>query len=203
MEKEITGIILAGGKNSRMGMNKAFLPVAGKKIIDILVEALRDQYGKVVVVTNQFKEYVHLGVPLFSDIIRDKNALGGLYTGLIHSSSTHNFVCACDMPFINRALTDYMAEYREEYDVVIPEFNGMLQPLCAFYSQQCIGPIADALACDDRAIISILNRVTVKIIEHKEVCLFDLQGLSFINLNDPLVYDTFKNGVPAAYAAHA
>lgn len=184
-------------------MNKAFLPVAGKKIIDILVEALRDQYGGVIIVTNQFKEYVHLGIPLFSDIIRDKNALGGLYTGLMHSLSSHHFVCACDMPFINRALTDYMATYREEYDVVIPEFNGMLQPLCAFYSKQCIGPIADALARDDRAIINILNRVAVKIIKHREVSMFDLHGLSFINLNDPSVYDTFRNGVPSAYAAHA
>lgn len=193
----MTGIILAGGKNTRIGTNKAFIKINKKTIIEIILAVFYDLFKEVIIVTNCFKEYQHLGVKLVKDIIPDKNSLGGLYSGLLHAAGDYSFVAACDMPFIKRSLISYMMQARYGYDAIIPEYNGTLQPLCAVYSKTCINPIKEALSQNNLKIIDIVRHMQVKRITEAEINNFDLYGHSFININTFQEYMRYKDGVLA------
>ena len=96
---EVTSIILAGGKNLRLGRSKALEMVNGKNLIERVFERLSPLSAQILVVTSweQFDLPVGVDVEVLSDIYPDKGPLGGIYTGLMASQSLHNIVVACDM----------------------------------------------------------------------------------------------------------
>ncbi|UCC16439.1 MAG: molybdenum cofactor guanylyltransferase, partial [Dehalococcoidales bacterium] len=106
MSKEVTSIILAGGKNLRLGRNKAFEVIRGKTVIDRVFERLEPISSQIVVVTSwtQFDIELNLNVDVVADIYPDMGPLGGIYTGLMASTSDVNIITACDMPFLNTGL---------------------------------------------------------------------------------------------------
>ena len=106
----MTGIILAGGKSSRMGTNKAFLTVGGERLIDRTVRIFKDIFHEVILVTNTPFDYLDQDCTIATDIIKGKGALGGIYTGLFFASHDHSFVSACDMPFLDKSFIKYMIE---------------------------------------------------------------------------------------------
>ncbi len=160
----MTGIILAGGKNSRIAMTKALIQLGEQTIIERTVRLFRQLFDEVIIVTNSFDDYAHLGVTLTADLIPETGPLGGLYSGLMLSSSDYSFVVACDMPFIDPAIILHLQNYTYSgnYDVIVPEFNGFIEPLFAFYSKKCIPTILDHLNQKDFKIRSCYSRVKVK-----------------------------------------
>jgi molybdopterin-guanine dinucleotide biosynthesis protein A len=160
----LTGIILAGGKNSRIAMTKALIQLGDQTIIERTVQLFQQLFEEVIIVTNNLADYGHLGAKLTSDLIPETGPLGGLYSGLMLSSSDYSFVVACDMPFIDPAIIRHLQNYTYlgSYDVIVPEFNGFIEPLFAFYSQKCIPTILDHLNQKDFKIRSFYSRVKVK-----------------------------------------
>ena len=179
----MTGIILAGGKNTRIGMEKAFLRIGNKVIIEEISAKLSRILPKIMVVTNSPNSYYYLGVEVVKDILPGKGALGGIYSGLAASETHYNFVLACDMPFISLNLIEYMRKNAEGYDVVIPKLNNYFQPLHAIYSKDCIQPIREQLHRNDLQIFGFFDRVEVKCISGGEVKAFDPGGIAFFNIN--------------------
>lgn len=82
----MTGIILSGGENVRMGQNKAFLVVDGKRLIDRMIRIFRGLFAEVILVTNKPRDYLDLDVTLVTDIYPGRKALGGIYTGLFYAN---------------------------------------------------------------------------------------------------------------------
>jgi len=160
----LTGIILAGGKNSRIAMTKALIQLGGQTIIERTVRLFQELFDEVIIVTNSFDDYAHLGAILTADVIPETGPLGGLYSGLMLSSSDYSFVVACDMPFIDPAIIRHLQNYTYSgnYDVIVPEFNGFIEPLFAFYSKKCIPIILDHLNQKEFKIRSFYSRVKVK-----------------------------------------
>lgn len=160
----MTGIILAGGKNSRIAMTKALIQLGEQTIIEQTVRLFQELFDEVIIVTNNFGDYDHLGAKLTSDLIPETGPLGGLYSGLVLSSSEYNLVVACDMPFIDPAIILHLQNYTysKRYEVIVPEFNGFIEPLFAFYSKTCIPTILDHLNQKDYKIRSFYSRVKVK-----------------------------------------
>jgi molybdopterin-guanine dinucleotide biosynthesis protein A len=183
MASKMTGIILAGGKNTRIGMEKAFLRIGDKVIIEEISARLSRILPKIMVVTNSPNPYCYLGVEVVKDILPDKGALGGIYSGLVASETHYNFVLACDMPFISLNLIEYMRKNAEGYDVVIPKLNNYFQPLHAIYSKGCIQPIKEQLHRNDLQVFGFFDRVEVKCISAEEVKMFDPGGIAFFNIN--------------------
>lgn len=136
--KKITGIILCGGKSSRMGENKAFLEYSGMSLIEHVITALRGLFGEIILVTNTPVEYAGLDAEIVTDIIPGKSSLGGIYTGLFYADGDYGFVCACDMPFIDREFIAYMIRRSGSYDIVVPRSRDGRQPLHALYSRRCL-----------------------------------------------------------------
>jgi len=180
-----TGIILSGGKNLRMGQNKAFLEVQGERIIDRIRRIFTDLFQEVLLVTNSPRDYLDLNLRIVTDLYREKGALGGIFTGLFHASFSHAFVTACDMPFLNKELISHLVRLSPGYDIVIPRTDDGLQPLHAVYSQRCLPFMEDLLRRGNLKILDFFHRVKKREVLTGEIIPLDPRLSSFLNLNSP------------------
>ncbi|MEK6645688.1 MAG: molybdenum cofactor guanylyltransferase [Candidatus Firestonebacteria bacterium] len=193
----MTAIILAGGKSTRINTNKIFLPFANKTMLERRINLLAKIFKNIIVVVNSkmrekeiepivnsFKNKdLHLKV--VCDYIKDKGSIGGLYSGLMYSKTLYNFVTACDMPFLNVQLLEYMKKFTKDkkYDAIIPFFQKGYEPLFAFYSKNCIKPIEKQLEKTNLKITNFFAKIIKKNISLREIKQFDTQLLSFFNIN--------------------
>jgi molybdopterin-guanine dinucleotide biosynthesis protein A len=182
---KITGIILAGGKNLRMGRNKAFLEINGRRIIDRTKSLFLEIFDEVLLVTNSPLDYLDLNLRTVADLIPEKGSLGGIYTGLFHSSHTHAFVAACDMPFLNPGLIGRLIQLAPDHDIVIPKTEDGLQPLHAVYSQRCLPFMEELLRQENLKIIDFFQKVKKREVPPEEILPFDPRLSSFRNVNTP------------------
>lgn len=181
----MTGIILSGGKSSRMGENKAFLRVGGERLIDRTVRIFRSIFDEVIVVTNEPLDYLDQDVTLATDIVSGKGPLGGIYTGLFFSSFPFSFVAACDMPFLNEAFIRFMIDRAGENDIVVPETPDGLQPLHAVYSRTCLRSIAGLLEEDRVKVSELYRRMKTLKIQAEAILPYDPEFIIFSNVNSP------------------
>jgi len=124
------------------------------------------------------------GVEILVDLYPDKGPLGGIYTGLMASRSSHNIVVACDMPFLNTELLRYMIEISGGFDAVVPRLGeGMAEPLHAIYSRNCLSNMKVRLERNQLGVHSFLNTICVGYVEREECQRLDPQLLSFFNIN--------------------
>ncbi len=179
----MTVIILAGGKASRFGRDKAFVKIEGIPIIKRQIKILSKAFKKIIIVTNSPDKYRLKGVKIIQDIIPDKGPLGGLYSGLRASDSIYNFVVACDMPFLNERLVKYMIKNIKNFDVFIPKIDNKLHPLCGIYSKNCIPVIEQRLMQDRLKVSGIFSELKAKFISKKKLQSFDKALLCLENIN--------------------
>ncbi|KPL01833.1 MAG: hypothetical protein AMJ73_09745 [candidate division Zixibacteria bacterium SM1_73] len=183
MEKA-SAIILAGGKNTRIGKEKAFIQLpSGETIIENTLNVLKKIFPEIIIVTNQKEVYLKFNVQVAEDLIKESGPLGGIFTGLCFSTSNHNLVVACDMPFIQPALIRLLLDERGTYDVVIPEIDGEVEPLFALYSKNCIPVMIEHLQKRNLKTREVINELHVKKIGTKEINRVDPRHLSFFNIN--------------------
>lgn len=182
MVENKAAIILAGGKNSRIGRNKAFLKINDSTLIEQLINKMEKITQEVILVTNQPELYDNYKVKCVTDEIRGKGPLGGIHAGLKSSNAWLNFVVACDMPFINIDIVALMFEQANDYDVVVPHINENLEPLHAIYSKKCIEPIEKSLIKNHRRLISFYPYVRVKYLTESQLAHYDLSKV-FYNIN--------------------
>ena len=181
----MTGVILSGGKNMRMGENKAFLRIEGERMIDRTVRLFRAVFQQVIIVTASPLDYLDQQATIVTDILPEKGALGGLYTGLFFALDEQVFVVACDMPFLNRAFLEYMIGQTAGYDIIVPAPPDGLQPLHAVYSRRSL-PVIRSLLDRNRLQIKELYpsqkllKIPVEVLRS-----FDPGGRMFLNVNTP------------------
>jgi molybdopterin-guanine dinucleotide biosynthesis protein A len=180
-----TGIILAGGKNLRMGQNKAFLQVQGERIIERTKRIFVELFDEVLLVTHSPLEYLDLNLRTVTDLYRDAGALGGVLTGLFYASRPYSFVAACDMPFLNPVLISHLISSSPGFDIVVPRTEDGWQPLHAVYSKKCLPFMEDLLRQGGLKIIDFYPRVKKRDVLTEEIRSFDPRLLSFLNLNTP------------------
>jgi molybdopterin-guanine dinucleotide biosynthesis protein A len=183
--RAITGIILAGGKSSRMGQNKALMSLGGSRLIDRVVHVLRDIFAELLLVTNSPEIYADLGVPMVSDVFPEKGSLGGIYSAVYHVSAPRCFVVACDMPFLQAPVIRYLINQMADHDVVMPDVHGEMQPLHAVYSKACLAPMRQRLDANRLKITGFLPEVRVRVVIADEMTPFDPELRTFQNLNTP------------------
>lgn len=178
--------ILAGGKSSRMGRDKAFVELAGKAMIEHVIERTQAiGQSETILITNQPANYAHLGLPMFTDILPEKGSLGGIYTAIQASSAPYTLCIACDMPFVNADLLRYMVSIAEGWDVVVPKVDGYPEGLHALYGRTCVDAIHKRLMQDQLRVIGFYPEVRVRYLEEAEYKTLDPQRRSFQNINTP------------------
>jgi molybdenum cofactor guanylyltransferase len=190
---EISGIILAGGKSQRMGEDKAFIKIGEKPIIETIIDLFQKVFKETLIVTNRKDSYLYLKVGVYEDIFPEQGALGGLYTGLFRSNSFNSFVAACDMPFLNKRVINYVCQQADGYDVVVPRTEDGFQPLHALYSKRCLGPIETILMEKKTRIVDLYPLVRVRVVDFREFVSVDPEMQSFVNINTPEELNRLKN----------
>jgi len=182
---KIASIVLAGGKNRRLGRCKALEPIGGKILIERVVERLEPLTSQILIVTS--REQLELPVAgkaeIMVDIYPDKGPLGGIYTGLLASQSLHSLVVACDMPFLNQSLLQFQMNLAPGFDVVVPSVGEYLEPLHAVYSKNCLTYIERILKNGGRSVLDLIPQVTVRYVWGREIERYAPDYLSFFNLN--------------------
>jgi molybdopterin-guanine dinucleotide biosynthesis protein A len=185
----MTGIVLSGGENRRMGTDKAFLKVAGVPLIEHVLQSLQSVFHDIIIVTNAPERYAAYRVNVVTDAFDTRGPLTGIYTGLMRSSTEYNFIVACDMPYLNPALISYMAGLVEGHDVVVPSIDGLLEPLHAVYRKRLIPLIEEQIKHDRRRIRELFDQVQMRYVTEQEIDRFDPKRTSFKNLNTPRDYE--------------
>jgi molybdopterin-guanine dinucleotide biosynthesis protein A len=184
---DISGVILAGGKSRRLGVDKAFLTLGGRTLITRAIETMRQVTDDVIVVTNDPGRFATLGaeVRLVPDAFPRAAALVGLYSGLQAAAHDQALVVGCDMPFLNIRLLRHLVEIRPECDVVIPRRAQGLETLHARYSRRCLPAIERLLHAGGAVIFDFFPEVDVCYVDEPELRAFDPEGRSFVNVNTP------------------
>ena len=186
MQKNMTGIILSGGKNSRMGVNKAFLEMNGVRLIDHILSVYRKIFSEIIIVTNEPLAYTEFpDTMIVTDIYKGKGSLGGIYTGLFYARNDYAFVAACDMPSLNIDFILFMMEQIGNYEIVVPELSEGFQALHAIYSRRCLPAIKKMILADKLKISGLFKDIRSSKITEDKIKPFNQDGRLFLNLNTP------------------
>lgn len=186
MTNNFTLTIIAGGKSSRMGSNKAFVTIGGQTLIERIIERTKDLgQQEIILITNTPEEYAHLNLPMYGDVVLDSGSLGGIYTAIYHSKTSHTIVIACDMPFISADLLRFMMSQAENIDVVVPTVEDYPQGLHAIYSKNCLEPIRSRIDEKRLKVIGFYDDVRVTYLDEKAIEAYNANGLALMNVNTP------------------
>lgn len=183
--RDICGVILAGGKSSRYGANKALVPVEGIPLIEHVIAVLRGLFKSVVLITNTPDEYARFHLPMYEDLIKGLGPLGGIYTALKCISEEAGFFAACDMPYLNPAFIAHMLELGRDHDAVVPRIGWKLEALHALYRKTCLPPMERLIQNGQYQVIRFFDEVSVRYVEEDEIRKFDPSLHLFLNINRP------------------
>lgn len=189
----IGGIILSGGKSSRMGTNKSLLTLQGRAVIEHVAEALQSCCNTVGIVTNDMEQYAHLGLPMYCDRFVDKGPLAGLESGLFHMKADIYVVAACDMPFINPDMYRYLLCQLKTHDAVVPYYDNQLHPLAGVYRACVLPAIQEQLQRDKRKVKSFFNHIDMLQIDTFPGFTQEVLQKHFFNMNYPEQYEAAKS----------
>ncbi|HBS85125.1 MAG: hypothetical protein A2W91_01430 [Bacteroidetes bacterium GWF2_38_335] len=136
--KDIAGVVLSGGKNSRYGgKQKGLLEVGGKTIIENTISVLEGIFDEVFVIANEAELYRNkINVPVYGDIIKNVGPLGGIHAALSHTTRKSVFIIAADMPFPNETLirTLVSSYQKTDFQIYISETSKGIEPLHSIYN---------------------------------------------------------------------
>ncbi len=190
------GFLLAGGKSSRMGADKAFLDFGGQTLLDRALTVMGAVCGKVTIVGDpgKFAEYgssrdaAKYG-SVVADIFPGCGPLAGIHAALVHSTGELNLVLAVDMPFVSRELLAFLFATAEDADnhaiVTVPRTSKGFQPLCAVYRRDFAVVAEQALRGGKYKIDAAFSSVSVRVIEEDELAAAGFSEQIFFNVNTP------------------
>lgn len=184
-----TAVILAGGKSSRMGFDKQFLKIREKRLMDILINEIKEEFQDIIIVTNKPKEYenIYANCRIISDEIKSQGPLSGIHIGLKESQSKYVYFIACDMPKVNISYIKYMKEelIKTGADACVTEDGYKMQPFNAFYSKEVFYKIEDLIRENKRSMLSFINTINTHFIDEETAKEYNKDFNMFFNLNTP------------------
>jgi len=164
---DVTGVILAGGKSSRMGRDKATLKVGGVPLFERVLGVMRTLFPTVLIAGDR-PDLARPGVPCYPDLFPG-SALGGLHTGLCAARTDWIFVAPCDLPHPDVELMRILLCRRAGADVVVPRTRSGLEPLFALYRKSCRGPVRAMLESGHFRIYDFYPQVRMRYVEEEEL----------------------------------
>jgi molybdopterin-guanine dinucleotide biosynthesis protein A len=187
---DVTGLILAGGESKRMGRPKAMLDVGGVTLVGRVLAKVAPLCREVILVTRRPSDFLSLNVTTVRDLIPGQGPLGGLATGLFYAHYPWALVLACDLPFLQTRLLDYLIRRALNLPpgprAVVPRNAEGWQPLVAMYSRSCLGPARTRLGEGRRKVGDLREKlVNWLAVDEEEFQGVGLDFSSFDNVNTP------------------
>ena len=167
--KDIAGIVLAGGKNSRYhGFDKSFLKKGKSTFIGHTLCIFRELFTEIIIITNQPHAYNKFAEAIITeDLIKDIGPLGGIYTALKTTTQPAIFVVSCDMPYLDQSMIKLLSKHYElsQPDILMPRINGDIEPLHAIYSKKIIPFIEKNIDIGNYTIRDVFPLVNIQYID--------------------------------------
>jgi molybdopterin-guanine dinucleotide biosynthesis protein A len=183
---DLTAFILAGGKSTRMGRDKAFVEYEGRTLLARALDLARSVTADVRIVGREVKFAAF--APVVQDIFRDCGPLGGIHAALRASPTELNVVLAVDAPFVSQAFLQYLIRQTKnapEAAVVVPRSDGVRQTLCAVYRREFADAAESALLAGRNRIDRLFSEFRTRVIEQEELERAGFSSALFRNLNTP------------------
>jgi molybdopterin-guanine dinucleotide biosynthesis protein A len=182
----VAGIIVAGGRASRMGgRDKAFAAVGGQPIAVRTIRLFRDLFPQVIVATNRPDRFAGLGVETVGDVFPGCGPLAGIHAALHASRFAHAFVAACDMPGLHPGVIRFLLARIGDADAIVPRWDGDVEPLHAVYATRCLPVIERCIAAGRFALRDFLGEIRVDFVPEAELRAVAGAGESLTNVNTP------------------
>jgi molybdenum cofactor guanylyltransferase len=182
---DLAAFILAGGKSSRMGTDKAFIPFEGRTLLARALDVARSVTPEICIVGDRAKFGAF--APVVEDIFPGCGPLGGIHAALRSSSADLNLIVAVDMPFVMPDLLRYLVERARNPSatVTVPHCGGGNQPLCAVYRQAFAEAAELALKQGRYKIDALFANESTQVISEDELKAKGFSAKMFRNLNTP------------------
>jgi molybdenum cofactor guanylyltransferase len=177
--------IIAGGRSSRMGMDKAFLTFSGQTLVEraLGVANLVSPHVTIVGDPAKFSKYG----TVIEDFYRNAGPLAGIHAALAHSSAELNLMLAVDMPFVSRTLLEFLLTTAADSDaiVTVSRTGRGFQPLCAVYRREFASAAEQALRAGKYKIDALFAGFATRVIEESELQIAGFATKLFVNVNTP------------------
>ena len=185
-EVAVTGVLLAGGRASRMGgRDKAFAAVDGEAIAVRTVRLFRTLFPQVLVATNKPERFRALEVETVADTFVDCGPLAGIHAAMRRAVHPWIFVAACDMPGLDADVIRFLLGRIGDADAVVPRWEHDIEPLHAVYAVRLLPQVEDALRAGQHALRDFLPRVRVDYVAEDELGRIRGTARSMLNVNTP------------------
>ncbi len=183
----MTGLIIAGRKSRRLGIDKRFLDIGGRTCLQRVLDAYHGIFDEILIVADAVEPFTSLGARVVVDLIPDKATLGGLYTGLHYAAGERVFAAAADMPWINPAAIRLVLDQAASGDIVIPNVEGKLQSMHAVYSKACLPFLRALVEAGTLKVQDLCNCPELRVhrIPQSAFTAVDPELRSFFNINTP------------------
>ena len=184
--EDITGIILAGGRSSRLGKDKGLCDFKGKAMVSYAIDTLKPLCGQMMISANHFPEkYAEFGLPVVADEVKGIGPIGGIYSCLKKSKTQHNLVLSCDTPFVNTNVFKHLLKNLKNEQVITPAHETFLiEPLSAYYNTNVIGDMEITIRDKQFKMMDFFKHIRFKSVNMDKNLPF-FTDYMFLNLNTP------------------
>ncbi len=159
---KITGIVLSGGKSSRMKTDKGLVSVFGKALIQYTIDNLSPVCNEILISSNA-DGYEKFGYEVIKDEIKDIGPVGGLYSCLKKSSNDLNIVLSCDTPLVSKDILQCLLSKFEGHKATVPWYEkDYYEPLCALYTKEFVQVLKQAIEIKNHKLPLIYTNTEVK-----------------------------------------
>ncbi|MBM7598404.1 molybdopterin-guanine dinucleotide biosynthesis protein A [Virgibacillus halotolerans] len=189
---ETCGIILSGGNSTRMGTNKSLLTIRDKTVIEWISAELNACTDKVALIANEQEQYEFLHLETYADRYINKGPLAGLEAALYHIDADLFVIAACDMPFVNGQVYNYLLEQIEDFDAVVPVYNNRIHPLAGIYRKSVLPKIQQQIEKNNLKVRGFFEHIKVNYIREFIPIPTTILEKHFFNMNNPAQYEEAK-----------
>ena len=169
VEEQVAGVILAGGKSSRFGSNKALAQYQGMPMVQRIADRLAPLFSELLLVTNTPQQYAFLGWAMTGDRFPDCGPMAGIHAALSTVSRPAIFACGCDMPLVEPRLVRYLCALAPGWDVVLPRLAEGPEPLYAVYGKNALPAIEENLRQGHRKLGLLFASLKVREVGEEEL----------------------------------
>ena len=185
-----SGVVLAGGKSSRFGKDKALIQLQGKPLVEWVMEVIDKVVDEVILSLSSGPEnYNFVGgfgknIRIVIDAKPGFGPISGLYSSFKEAKGDYVAVAPCDSPFVKPELYTLLFNKAEGHDGAVPFINNFWEPLHAVYRRKpFIVGLEKALSAGKNRPVDIYHHLNIKKVNQEEVKAVDAEALSFININ--------------------
>ena len=190
VDPELSGIVLSGGRSSRMGSDKCALEIEGRSLLQRVVDALGEVVDEIVVVgaPGGPRPEVRSRVArrCKTDPFEGAGPLVAIAAGLETARAPVAVVVACDLPYLEPSLLRLLADRAQAgAQLVVPLYDGRPQLLCGAWRRDALPIVRERIDAGERAVAAAAEALHAELLPEEAYAHLDPGGRSFVNVNTP------------------